>query len=492
MTSSDADDLIQAADLLQLIDLCCQGDLEKLGQKPLARLSAVNLIRSQERLPQSTMGYGKALQILLHNVIAEWACRESNGREQVYRLLRHRMAGHSQKSICQELQLSESGLYRLQRDHVLPALRSRIWEQENSAQAQLELHHALRNVPPRTYSRLFGVTEKLKQLNALLQDEKGAGVVCLHGLGGLGKTALATAACRELAQQKRIEEVIWIRAVQRRSTWRSAQEPSDKELTSCVLFEEIVQQLELSHLNDLSPAERLKNLRALLAQHRTILVVDNLETAVDLEPLFTGLCEWVGRSKIVITSRRRLVEHVPVHTISLDELSWSDSKSLLRHEAEVRGLSEVSAAAEDLLHTIYAVTGGNPQALKLVIGQCCSRPLTRILAELKAVRGTADEFYGDIYRNSWNQLSADAQRLLLSMSLLPSSGGSWDELQLASGIERCTRLATVVEELVNASLLLAVGLVEKRYTIHRLTYHFIQAQLLNRSASAHAQSRPGD
>jgi hypothetical protein len=484
MTNIDLEQLIQAADLLQLVNLCSQGNLEKLGQQPLVQLSVVNVIRAEERLPHSTMGYGKALQILLENVIAELASQEGESHEQVYRLLKLRMVGHSQKSICRELQLSESGLYRLQRDYVLPALRSRIWQHENSVHSQYGLHHTLRNVPPRSYSRLFGVESKLEQLIHLLQDKTEAGFICLHGLGGLGKTSLATAACYELAQANRIEDVIWFTAGQRRSTWGSAGACGLKDLALCTLIEQIAEQAGLADLNDLPVSERLKSLHAALAQRCTILVVDNLETAVDLDPLFSKLSHGAGPSKILVTSRHRLTGETPISAMTIDELNWQDALALLRYEAKLKGLCEVSRAAEDLLYTIYAVTGGNPQALKLVIGQCSSQPLSRVLLELETAQGRADEFYSDIYLRSWSRLSSDARRLLLSMSLLPSSGSGWSELQLASGLSDCSRLAVAVEELVEASLLLAAGLLEKQYTIHRLTYHFIQSQLLNLKGEA--------
>jgi hypothetical protein len=106
---------------------------------------------------------------------------------------------------------------------------------------------------------------------------------------------------------------------------------------------------------------------------------------------------------------------VPAGTISLDELSYPDSLRLLRHEAGMKGRHEVSAASEDFLSLIYAVTGGNPQAFKLVVGQCYSQPLSRILGDLRAGQGWADEFHSAIYQGSWSRLSLDAQCLLLSI-----------------------------------------------------------------------------
>jgi hypothetical protein len=39
------------------------------------------------------------------------------------------------------------------------------------------------------------------------------------------------------------------------------------------------------------------------------------------------------------------------------------------------GLPEVADASDDALHPILAVTGGNPWAIKLVVGQLVSLPL---------------------------------------------------------------------------------------------------------------------
>ncbi|MBV7338386.1 hypothetical protein KFU94_61200 [Chloroflexi bacterium TSY] len=42
---------------------------------------------------------------------------------------------------------------------------------------------------------------------------------------------------------------------------------------------------------------------------------------------------------------------------------------LLRYEAESRGMDALVGATHDQLQTIYDTVGGNPLALKLVLGQ---------------------------------------------------------------------------------------------------------------------------
>jgi len=65
------------------------------------------------------------------------------------------------------------------------------------------------------------------------------------------------------------------------------------------------------------------------------------------------------------------------------------------------------------------VVGGNPLALKLVVGQLCVLPLSQVLENLKQARGqTIDDLYTYIYWQAWHTLDETSQKVLLVMPLV--------------------------------------------------------------------------
>ena len=62
---------------------------------------------------------------------------------------------------------------------------------------------------------------------------------------------------------------------------------------------------------------------------------------------------------------------------------------MIRHEAQTRGLYSLADFQEREIGRIYDVTGGNPSATKLVIGQIHSLSLPTALDCFRAGRGQA-------------------------------------------------------------------------------------------------------
>jgi hypothetical protein len=63
------------------------------------------------------------------------------------------------------------------------------------------------------------------------------------------------------------------------------------------------------------------------------------------------------------------------------------------------------------------------------------------------------------------------------MPLLPTGGGTWDDLLALTDYDE-PALTSSVTELVNKSLLNVGGFPDKVYSIHRLTQHFVMSELI--------------
>lgn len=139
----------------------------------------------------------------------------------------------------------------------------------------------------------------------------------------------------------------------------------------------------------------------------------------------------------------------------------------------------LAEAPDDALHPIYKTVGGNPLALRLVVGQTHIHALHDVLNDLTEAKGKPIEsLYTYIYWNAWSALDEPAREAWLLMPLVNGSGMS--VAQLADFSEMATDdLRDAVNQLVTLNLIEHQrDLHESRYTTHSLTRSFLQAQVL--------------
>jgi hypothetical protein len=246
-------------------------------------------------------------------------------------------------------------------------------------------------------------------------------------------------------------------------------------LTCGQVLNTIANQLAGIDLAPLPLRGKRDRVQELLRPDAHLVVLDNLEAVTDCGALPQWLWEMADPTKFLLTSRHWLEVEVGQTVVSLDPLPESDARALIRYEAELRSLTGVAQAEDEMLDRILAVTGGNPLAIKLAVGQLVSLPLHQVLAALEGARPDVDDFYDYLYCASWDLLSPPAQGLLLQMAELPASGGTWDDLAAASGLDG-GELAAAIEELTAHSLLQASGFEHKVYSLHVLTRRFATSQ----------------
>ncbi|MCA9871074.1 MAG: hypothetical protein KC487_11955, partial [Anaerolineae bacterium] len=122
--------------------------------------------------------------------------------------------------------------------------------------------------------------------------------------------------------------------------------------------------------------------------------------------------------------------------------------------------------------------GGNPLALRLVVGQTLVHDLPAILESLRSARGqTVDQLYTFIYRGAWQRLDETAQRVLLAMPLVPPPGRDAAFLSQVSGLA-IGAIHDALNTLVRLNLVDRGGdLHGSRYSIHALTRTFLLEQV---------------
>ncbi|MEZ4712347.1 MAG: NB-ARC domain-containing protein [Caldilineaceae bacterium] len=337
-----------------------------------------------------------------------------------------------------------------------------------------------------TYQQLFGVDEHLEQLIEKLLAPNPPWLISVEGMGGIGKTALAHALCRQMIEQGKVgwgalEDVGWVTARQSIFNGGGALKNVERPaLTVEALVDGLLSQL-LPGAGSVgrSAAERLQQLQRRLRERPHLIVIDNLETATDVHSLLSTLRTLANPTKFLLTTRHSLFEELDVFHYSVPELGENDALALVHTEAEQRNLALLAEADDADLHRIYETVGGNPLALRLVVGQTLVHPLHAVLDDLTAARGqTIENMYTHIYRHAWDNLDENARRVLVMMPLVTENGSATEYLANMSGLEPGD-LRHVLGRLVTLNLVDRRGdLHEYRYTIHSLTRTFLQQQVV--------------
>lgn len=386
--------------------------------------------------------------------------------------------GHATFVVANRLNQSQPTVFRYQ-SQAIDQLAAVLAEMEGQVRGQRQATQEAR-LEPATYLRLFGIDAHRDKLLAVLLDGAPPWIVSLDGMGGIGKTSLANATARAVIRQRLDGEVAWVSARQQRfdlgGAVRSLDQPA---LTVPGLLEALTAQL-LPGTPPFTTSEKAVNaLRAAFDERPTLVVVDNLETVADVESLLPLLHRLAGPAKFLLTSRHSLFGQAGVYHLRVPELGEPDALSLVRLEAEQRNLPELAAASDAELHPIYQTVGGNPLALRLVVGQSHVHSLASILADLNAARGTPVEaLYAFIYRWAWDNLSEGPRRALLAMPLVTERGGSLEFVAQLSGLDQGA-LSDALAELVTLSLVDSRGgPLDRRYTIHNLTRTFLLEQVI--------------
>ena len=390
--------------------------------------------------------------------------------------------------VARRLDFAEGTVYKKQREEI-QQLAEIVQRMETALLIDRRAEWEAR-LQPSTYSALFGVDDHLDELAAQIVQPQPPWVVAVEGIGGIGKTALADALTRRLLHGGQIggsfADVAWVTARQSLLNAGGGLTGGLRHVERPVLT---VDELTYALLDQLLPADErpvaqtpdaLRNqLSQRLRATPHLVVIDNLETVADVQGLLDALRGWAGPSKFLLTTRHSLLHEADVFPCRVPELGAAHAIQLIRREATLRNRPALARASDDELRPIVKTVGGNPLALRLVVGQTHIHALDTILADLREAQGaTASYLYTYIYERAWRNLDEAGRRLLLLMPLVNGEGADLDYLAAASGYTPAT-LRQGLDRLVTLNLVDRRGdLHAARYTIHSLTRTFLHRQVL--------------
>ncbi len=378
-------------------------------------------------------------------------------------------------TVANRLNISESTLYYRQRQ-AITHLTDILNQQEDLASGDWRAKMNSRLSLP-SYETLVGIQKAEEILKQVLFNENEHFIVSIDGIGGLGKTALADHLTRLSIKTTRFDEIAWVTAKHTHLSMlgRLQIESGRPALTLPLLIEKLCIQFNLRTSNSSTHLERQRMLYKFLKERRCLIVIDNLETVADYRSLIPELQKWQNPAKFLLTSRIRLLAEPGIFSYSHKELDQDAALQLIRQEAKRGGFTDlVSATNEDLIK-VYEVVGGNPLALKLIIGQLRFYSLSSVLSRFtdKKPTETNEGIFDYIFREIWESLEDNSKMILISLTQAGETGFTIEHLVGVSELSESV-IYNCVTGLVMSSLVDITGsLLERRYKLHRLTEIFL-------------------
>jgi hypothetical protein len=212
--------------------------------------------------------------------------------------------------------------------------------------------------------------------------------------------------------------------------------------------------------------------------------IDGFEA--DISHLADGLSKLANPSKFILTSRHR-PSAGPFFVKPLQALSFTAAAQLLRDYARRIGRLPMADAPEEQIAAIYDKVGGNPLALKLVVGLSDQHSIPTILNDLTELKidNRIEDMYNHIYWKAWNSLNKNAQTVLKAMIMTtPSTPGDLHYIaSMCAEVSGDLRaVSAALDDLIQRSLVEPHGSpwdAEKLYGIHSLTRSFLHTEIID-------------
>ena len=275
---------------------------------------------------------------------------------------------------------------------------------------------------PRDIASFTGRAGELAQLEA---GAGAGGIWVIGGMAGVGKTAFAVRAARQLAPQFPDGQVFL--PLHAHTAGQQPARPADALAT-------------LLQATGIAPAQIPAGLesRAILwrdrvSGQRLLLVLDDAADSDQVRPLLPG----TGGALVLITSRRHLTALEDARVISLDTLAPGEAAGLLARLAARPGLD----SADPAIAQIATLCGRLPLALGMVARQLYHHPAwtpAELAADLSAARDRLERMHAEnlsvaaAFDRSYQDLSAAEQAMFRCLGLHPGTDfDAWAAAALA-------------------------------------------------------------
>lgn len=328
------------------------------------------------------------------------------------------------------------------------------------------------NLPRRQHVRLVGRDRELGEILSFLSPRHRVGVVCISGGGGVGKTALALEVAHHCKDafgthtDERFEAVVWVTAknAELMPAGKVPRQPTFTDLDS--VYRAIGELLDIPAVfQSTSHAERSIQVARYLAEHRVLLMLDNLED-VDDQELMVFLRDLPAPSKAIVTTRHRVDVAVPIYLHMLDEAT---ALELAHMECERMRVS----LDESQIRMLLQRTGGLPLAIIRTIGRMAWRG-SSVETELQHLMDARNQIYDFCYGETVNLIRSSVSYDLFMTLALFVKPAQRDAIGKAAG---CTDVFMRDEGLSDLEVLSLSTKDKDRFGLEPLTYTQAQSEL---------------
>lgn len=317
-------------------------------------------------------------------------------------------------------------------------------------------------IAPAGPDKLIGRDELCKEIAAELSKNNS---VLLHGMGGMGKTAIAATIAAAHADDDRYPDgVYWLTVL-----GRSVED----------LCDEVFRDEGQPDLAKLSAEQKPAQARRLLGNRRLLVVLDDVD---EENPVALAWLRQVQppNTPLLVTSRAMLAGFGS-SAFAVDELARNDAKVMLRLHAK----QVADQLSDDQANKVCETLGDHPLAIEIYASLLVAEPLNlqSVLDEL----GVASERIGNLRRRmgttkddnveislklSWDRLNNDQRHVLARLAAFFAQSTGNELLSMACDLEANRfRLAT---KILHERALLRVS--NEQWAEHALVRAFVKAR----------------
>jgi tetratricopeptide (TPR) repeat protein len=305
--------------------------------------------------------------------------------------------------------------------------------------------------------------EPCRLVEKALQDRRTS-VVQITGVGGAGKTSLATWAVLRAYEKKQFQFIVSTTAKDRELTTHGIQSLSPKLTSFESLLNSVLDVLSFPELKQQDVVEKEKKVRELLENSGGLLFVDNLET-VDDPRIIQLLDDLPVGVRALVTSRRDTVR-VAVFPIPLEWLKADEGRAFIKSLGHLPGLGFLHDLPDAECEIIRNACDGLPLAIRWAVARAKNpSEAIKIAGAITNSGKMGEELLEFSFRRVFDSLSKDERALLQVLSLFQQPQPS-EVLYVGSGISQLKMQDTL-------SALIKDALVQRYFDEERNDYTYL-------------------
>nr|XP_048320100.1 TMV resistance protein N-like [Ziziphus jujuba var. spinosa] len=268
---------------------------------------------------------------------------------------------------------------------------------------------------------LIGIEKKIKEIESkLCIGIKDVRIIGIWGMGGIGKTTLASAVFQRLSYFQ-FESYCFLWNV-REEYLRCGPNYLRKKLLSELLSDESILRMD-------TPFVASPFIHDKLSREKVLIVLDDVDSSTHLEALVEGYDQFAPGSRIIVTTRnvQVLIKKEADDIYKLEGLNKNESLELFSLHAF--GKSSPSKDYEMLVYHATRYADGNPLALKVLGSFLRSKSTDERKSALNKLKIIPNKDILDVLRISYEGLDKGEQNLFLDIACLINQSFTRDDAE---------------------------------------------------------------